>query len=113
MAFDRHRKCAQRGSAPAVHRARGWLVMMAAIVGVLAGLALPFCPVRAQITQLTWPVAGQPVVSSTAILTPYRPRRLLAVIPCSVLRAAAAHAREVMVMSTGTGANSLAVGVTA
>jgi arabinosyltransferase C len=86
---------------------------MAAIVGVLAGLALPFCPVRAQITQLTWPVAGQPVVSSTAILTPYRPRRLLAVIPCSVLRAAAVHAEEVMVMSTGTGANSLTVDVTA
>src|SRR5260370_34981465 len=109
MAFDRHRQCTQRGSAPAVHRARGWLVMMAAIVGVLAGLALPFCPVRAQITQLTWPVAGQPVGSSTAILTPYRPRRLQAEDPCPVRRAAPAHPEEGIVISTGTAANSVTV----
>ncbi|YCU49697.1 hypothetical protein ACRYGS_05665 [Mycobacteroides abscessus] len=48
----------------------GWLALLVGLVGIVAGLALPFCPVRAQTTTLTWPVPGQPVVSSSAIVVP-------------------------------------------
>lgn len=100
-----------RPASPALS-ARTWTALVVGLVGVLAGLALPFCPVRAQTTTLTWPVPGTPVVSSTAVLTPYRPAELRAVIPCSVLRAGASAA-GVGVLATGTDAESLKVDATA
>ena len=88
----------------------GWLALLVGLVGIVAGLALPFCPVRAQTTTLTWPVPGQPVVSSSAIVVPYRPLHLQATIPCAALRAATASAVRVIALSTGTGPAGLTVG---
>jgi len=98
----------------ASHRARnatpGWLALLLGLVGIIAGLALPFCPVRAQTTTLTWPVPGQEVDSSSVIVVPYRPLHLQATIPCPALRAATESAARVIVLTTGTGPAGLTVG---
>lgn len=83
--------------------------LLLGFAGILAGLALPFCPVRAQTTTVTWPVPGQPVVSSSVIVVPYRPLHLQASIPCPALRTAATHAGPVIVLTTGTDPASLTV----
>ncbi|MEN4476953.1 arabinosyltransferase domain-containing protein [Mycolicibacterium cosmeticum] len=87
-----------------------WLALLVGLVGIVAGLALPFCPVRAQTTTLTWPVPGQAVVSSSAIVVPYRPLHLQATIPCPALRATTASDARVIALSTGSGAAGLTVG---
>ncbi|HEX4252467.1 MAG TPA: arabinosyltransferase domain-containing protein [Pseudonocardia sp.] len=78
---------------------------------MLAALALPFAPVSAARTTVSWPGAGRPVVSSTAFFTPYRPARLTAGVPCPVLRAAAALNRPVTVLDTASAGAGLLVRV--
>jgi arabinosyltransferase B len=87
--------------------ARGGLLL--GLAGVIAAFALPFSPVRAQITTVTWPAPDQPVVSSTAIFVPYRPLELSASIPCPVLRAAATPAEDITILATGIDAKGLQV----
>nr|MDQ2709545.1 hypothetical protein [Actinomycetota bacterium] len=67
-------------------RPRTALALLIGLIGLAAGLALPFAPVLAQRTELSWPAPGEPTVSSTAILVPYRPAELNATLPCPVLR---------------------------
>lgn len=55
---------------------------------MLAAVALPFAPTWLDTSTVTWPVPGEPVASSTAVVTPYRPDAMTAVVPCSALRAA-------------------------
>jgi Mycobacterial cell wall arabinan synthesis protein/EmbC C-terminal domain/Arabinosyltransferase concanavalin like domain len=85
--------------------------LLVGCIGVLAGLALPFAPVLAERSAVSWPVAGRPVASSTAFFTPYRPVRLAATVPCPVLRAAAAQDRPVMVLDTASAGEGLLVRV--
>ncbi|HKV17687.1 MAG TPA: arabinosyltransferase domain-containing protein [Mycobacterium sp.] len=61
--------------------------MVIGLFGVVAALVLPFAPVYADSTTVTWPVPGQQVTSSTAIFAPYRPVTLNASIPCRALNA--------------------------
>ncbi len=68
---------------------------------MLVALALPFAPVTAEQTTVTWPAYGRPVVSSTALFAPYRPAELTAIVPCSAIRAAADRDRAVTVLATG------------
>lgn len=81
--------------------ARQWPALLIGAFGLLAALALPFAPVIADETTVTWPAAGQPVESSTAMFVPYRPTTLTATVPCSSLRAADARADPVTVLATG------------
>ncbi len=74
---------------------------------MLVALVLPFAPVTAEQTTVTWPVPGRPVVSSTALFAPYRPAELTVVVPCSALRAAAARERAVTVFATGPSGDGL------
>jgi hypothetical protein len=76
--------------------------LLVGCVGVLAAVVLPFAPVLAERSTVSWPIAGQPVASSTAFFTPYRPVRLTAEVPCPVLRAAAAANRPVTVLDTAS-----------
>ncbi|MGH3697672.1 MAG: arabinosyltransferase domain-containing protein, partial [Pseudonocardiaceae bacterium] len=71
------------------------------LLGVLVALVLPFAPVTAEQTTVTWPVPGRPVVSSMAMFVPYRPAELTVTVPCSALRAAAAREGAVTVFATG------------
>jgi arabinosyltransferase B len=74
---------------------------------MLVALALPFAPVIAEQTTVTWPAAGQPVVSSTALFAPYRPAELTAIVPCSAIRAAADRGHTVTVLATGPDGDGL------
>ncbi|TRW86364.1 hypothetical protein FK535_07870 [Mycolicibacterium sp. 018/SC-01/001] len=88
---------------PTMSRPRSWIAVLVGIAGVVSALALPFAPVVAQTTTLTWPAPGRPAVSSTVLTVPYRPLNLTASLPCPVLRAAAAQTGPVTVLSTGDG----------
>lgn len=57
------------------------------ILGVLASLALPFAPVNAERTTVTWPQAGKPAQSTTAFFVPYQPEGVHLRIPCAAVRA--------------------------
>ena len=48
---------------------------------------LPAAPVLTESVTLSWPAAGQPARSTTALVVPYRPVELTAQIPCSALAA--------------------------
>lgn len=65
---------------------RAWAAVLVALCGVLAAIALPFAPVHTERTTVTWPVPGEPAVSTTALLIPYRPATLTAVLPCAALQ---------------------------
>jgi arabinosyltransferase B len=95
-------------SASAVARRRAAiLAVVVSLVGMLAGLALPFAPVIAGQTAVTWPVAGQPVVSTTAMFVPYRPAELTATVPCRAIRVAADRGGAVTVLATGRDGDGL------
>ncbi|MGB0438406.1 MAG: hypothetical protein ACPGIJ_15800, partial [Mycobacterium sp.] len=66
--------------------------LLVGLVGTVSAILLPFAPVFAETTTLRWPVPGQPAVSTSALLVPYRPTAITVSIPCSALRAAAARA---------------------
>lgn len=82
------------------------LSLVVGLVGTVAALVLPFAPVLADQTTLSWPAPGRPTVSSTALLTPYRPAELTAEVPCAVIRAAEALGRPTTVLSTGGATDS-------
>ena len=81
--------------------------MVVGLAGVLVALALPFAPVLADQTTVTWPVPGRPVESSTALFAPYRPVELTVTVPCAAIRAAADQRRAVTVLATGPSGDGL------
>lgn len=78
--------------------------MLLGLTGLLLGLALPWAPVWAGTTTLTWPAPGSEVRSASAVVVPYRPIDLTASVPCSALRTGVAE-----VFATGTGSDGLIV----
>ena len=86
---------------PHMSRPRIWIALLVGLAGVASALALPFAPVVAGTTTLTWPAPGRPPVSSTVLMVPYRPQELTVSLPCPVLRAAADRPTTVTVLSTG------------
>ena len=84
------------------------LALIVGLVGVASALALPFAPVMAQQATVTWPAAGHPAESTTALFVPYRPQELTAKIPVAVLRSAASGA-TVTVVTTGSNDRGLVV----
>ncbi len=64
-------------------------------------MVLPFVPVNADQTTVSWPTPEHPVVSSTAFFAPYRPAELTATVPCSAIRAATDRGGAVTVLATG------------
>lgn len=90
---------------PDMSRHQTWIALLVGLTGVVSALALPFAPVIAQTTTVTWPAPGQPTSSSTALLVPYRPNDLTVSIPCSALRATDGQT----VLATGTGDDALTV----
>jgi arabinosyltransferase B len=83
------------------------VALLVGLTGILAALVLPFAPVTAERTTVTWPAHGQPLESSTALFTPYRPAELTAIVPCSAIRAAARQGRAVTVLATGPSGDGL------
>ncbi|MBV9312643.1 MAG: arabinosyltransferase domain-containing protein [Pseudonocardia sp.] len=77
------------------------LALLVGVIGLAAGLALPFVPVISNQTEVNWPAPGQLVRSSTVILVPYRPAELTVTVPCSALRAASNRSRSTTVLATG------------
>ncbi|GAA4640826.1 arabinosyltransferase domain-containing protein [Mycolicibacterium sediminis] len=80
--------------------------MIVGMLGLLAALALPFAPVWVASSTLTWPAPDRATTattaSSTAMIVPYRPASLTAVVPCAALRAAVDQ-NAPTVLDTGDG----------
>ncbi|GAB2652973.1 arabinosyltransferase domain-containing protein [Saccharopolyspora gloriosae] len=89
--------------APAARRAR-WIAHVVALLlgaaGLSCALALPFAPVWADRSEVSWPAADEPAVSTTALLAPYRPAQFTANVPCPVLRSALDRPDPTMVLAT-------------
>lgn len=83
--------------------------MLLGLVGVLAGLALPFAPLWVPTTTLTWPAPGAATRPSTAGVVPYRPSGLQASIPCSALRAGLGSGGSAIVLATDSISDGLVV----
>jgi arabinosyltransferase B len=88
-------------------RAGAIFAVAAGLLGVLAAMALPFAPVITTQTIVTWPIAGQPVASTTALFVPYRPDELTATVPCAAIRAAADRGVATTVLATGPDGDGL------
>ncbi|MGB9280342.1 MAG: arabinosyltransferase domain-containing protein [Pseudonocardiaceae bacterium] len=90
------------------HRATGTaLALLVGVVGLLVALVLPFVPVIADQTTVSWPAPGRSVVSSTALFAPYRPAELTATVPCSAIRAGTDRGGAVTVLATGPDGDGL------
>ncbi|WP_338602394.1 arabinosyltransferase domain-containing protein [Saccharopolyspora sp. SCSIO 74807] len=77
------------------------------ILGLLAAVLLPFAPVLADETTVTWPKAGESPESTTAFFVPYAPAETHVDVPCPVVRAAQARPEPAtLVSSTNPGAAS-------
>lgn len=85
------------------------IALLVGLTGVMTALLLPFAPVIAETTTLTWPAPGRPVASSTALIAPDRPNTLTASIPCTALRAAAAQPIPPTVLATAADGAGLLV----
>lgn len=94
-------------TSPSVERRTppAWPALLLGLAGLLFGLALPFAPVWAETTTVTWPAPGAQAQSASAIVVPYRPIDLTASIPCAALRSGAPGE----VLATGTGSDGLIV----
>lgn len=89
--------------APEPRQPRGWIALLCvSVLGVLIAAAIPFAPVRANETVVTWPQQGQAPVSTTALFSPYEPAEIHVRVPCQVVRAATGPQRKTVV-STGNG----------
>ena len=80
-------------------------MMLLGLAGLLLALVLPWAPVWAETTTVTWPAPGSEVRSATAVVVPYRPTELTASVPCSALPGGG----PVDVLATGTGSDGLIV----
>ncbi|MGB2920280.1 MAG: hypothetical protein WBC15_08895, partial [Mycobacterium sp.] len=88
---------------------RTWLALFVGLTGVAAALFLPFAPVIAERTTITWPGPDEPATSTSALVVPFRPSELTATIPCSALRAATSQTAPVTVLATGSDGDGLVV----
>lgn len=80
---------------------RGTVVaLVVGILGIVLAVLVPFAPVLADTTRVTWPEEGQPAESTTAFFVPYEPESLTLDAPCPVLRAAQESDGGTTVMST-------------
>ena len=72
---------------PGHRRLQGWTVAaLALLIGVL-GILVVLAPVIADDPVVSWPRAGQQPISTVLPLSPYRPLRLTATVPCATLQA--------------------------
>ncbi|MEY8040227.1 arabinosyltransferase domain-containing protein [Saccharopolyspora cebuensis] len=78
--------------------------LLLGLAGVVAALLLPFAPVHAEETVVTWPQAGRLPESTTAFFVPYAPADVRVAVPCPVVRAGdRAGAPTTLVSSTPPG----------
>ncbi len=65
---------------------RAWVLIALAALTLVLGVLAVVAPVRADDPVVTWPKAGSAPASTVLPLSPYRPVRLDATIPCATLR---------------------------
>ncbi|MGH3867275.1 MAG: arabinosyltransferase domain-containing protein [Pseudonocardiaceae bacterium] len=73
--------------APRHRRLPGWTVAALALLTGVLGILVALAPVTADDPVVSWPRAGQQATSTVLPLSPYRPLRLTATIPCATLQA--------------------------
>ena len=65
----------------------GWTVAALALLTGVLGIGVALAPVTVDDPVVSWPRAGQQASSTVLPLSPYRPLRLAATIPCATLQA--------------------------
>lgn len=78
----------------------GVLALLFGLLGVLAAVLLPFAPIHADSTEVTWPEQGRDPESTTAFFVPHAPAQLDATVPCEVVRAAQERPEATTVVSS-------------
>ncbi|MGB8201703.1 MAG: hypothetical protein WCF33_18775, partial [Pseudonocardiaceae bacterium] len=68
-------------------RWQGWTVAALALLTGVLGILVALAPVTADDPVVSWPRAGQQPTSTVLPLSPYRPLRLTATVPCTTLQA--------------------------
>ncbi len=81
-------------------RTRSVVAALAGVLAVLLAVALPFAPVVADRTTVTWPAQGEQPTSTTALFVPYRPAELRAEIPCTAVQTALADGERTTLLAT-------------
>jgi len=81
-----------------------------AVLTLVAAVGVLLAPVTAQDPVVSWPPAGKPVRSTVLPLSPYRPLRLDATVPCAALAPLLAQAPADVVVIERTRAFAIAVG---
>ena len=78
------------GPAPAGRRGplRAVAALLVGLLGMGLAVAVPFAPVVADRTEVTWPSQGEQPTSTTAMFVPYRPAEIQAQVPCAAVRTA-------------------------
>jgi arabinosyltransferase C len=76
------------------------VALVVGLLGIAVAALLPFAPVVAERSTLTWPGPGEQPVSTTAFLTPYRPAELHVALPCSAVQAALAAPDRTVLFTT-------------
>ncbi|MET0899573.1 MAG: arabinosyltransferase domain-containing protein, partial [Mycobacterium sp.] len=95
---------------------RGWPAALVGLCALTLALLLPFAPVFADETTVSWPRSGQPATSTTATLVPYRPAALTVQLPCLRLRetttvlATAGEEADGLIVQTGPAGARLILG---
>lgn len=74
--------------------------LLIGILGMLAAVLLPFAPVVAEETTITWPQAGKAPESTTAWFVPYAPAEVQVDVPCSAVRAGLDRAEPTTVVGS-------------
>ncbi|MGH3829452.1 MAG: arabinosyltransferase domain-containing protein [Pseudonocardiaceae bacterium] len=70
----------------ASQRRLGWAIAALALLTGVLGILAVLAPVNADDPVVSWPRAGQQPTSTVLPLSPYRPLRLTATVPCATLR---------------------------
>jgi len=76
------------------------VALVVGLLGIAVAAFLPFAPVVAERSTLTWPGPGAQPVSTTAFLTPYRPAELHVALPCSAVQATLAAPNRTVLFTT-------------
>lgn len=87
---------------PRPRRDGGWtvLALLVGLLGMAIAVVVPFAPVMADQTTVSWPGPAAAPVSTTAFFVPYRPAELHADVPCTAIQAGLAAPGRATVLAT-------------
>lgn len=77
-----------------------WAALLVGSLGIIAALLVPFMPVLAKSTTVSWPPNGRPAESTMALFVPYAPAQVHLDLPCSAVRSGQQRAEPTTLVSS-------------